>query len=324
MAPPDRRRADSFTIEIAGRRLEVSGDAGLSAVRAGFAGVLNRVGGPAHATLQVETAGDPVGEGPWRDFEVGSHHYANGALAVVLRRPASVETFLPGAMPRLRVAASPEALASGDLRSQPANQAIAAWIGSPTVQLVHAGAVALDGRGVLLVGVGGRGKSTTALACARAGFSFLGDDLCIVEVGSPDPSAPPRLHGIYATAKLNRDSRTRLEAGDWLTLGVTRQGKDAVSLPSGIRFDRVVPLVAVVAVRPGGAPGGTARRVSRGEAIRLLAATGGPSVVASGEPGMWLRAAAGIARDVPTYELGLTWDLDRVAGAVRGIAEGSG
>jgi HPr Serine kinase C-terminal domain len=41
---------------------------------------------------------------------------------------------------------------------------------------VHAGAVALNGRGVLLMGDSGAGKSTLSFACARAGWSYVTDD----------------------------------------------------------------------------------------------------------------------------------------------------
>ena len=44
------------------------------------------------------------------------------------------------------------------------------------VQILHAGAVARGENAVLLAGMGGSGKSTTALACMQAGFNFLGED----------------------------------------------------------------------------------------------------------------------------------------------------
>jgi hypothetical protein len=41
---------------------------------------------------------------------------------------------------------------------------------------VHAGCVALDGRGLLLCGDSGAGKSSLSYACARAGWTYVSDD----------------------------------------------------------------------------------------------------------------------------------------------------
>lgn len=41
---------------------------------------------------------------------------------------------------------------------------------------LHAGCIAMDGRGVLLVGDSGAGKSTLAFSCVRRGWSFVSDD----------------------------------------------------------------------------------------------------------------------------------------------------
>ena len=56
-------------------------------------------------------------------------------------------------------------------------------LGSPVTHVatrlttpVHAGCVALDGKGVLLCGDSGAGKSTLSYACARAGWTFISDD----------------------------------------------------------------------------------------------------------------------------------------------------
>src|SRR5262245_22761595 len=49
----------------------------------------------------------------------------------------------------------------------------------------HAACLAVGGRGLLLAGVSGAGKTTLALALARAGLQFLGDDTVFV---APSPS----------------------------------------------------------------------------------------------------------------------------------------
>lgn len=49
---------------------------------------------------------------------------------------------------------------------------------------VHAGCVSLDGRGVLLCGDSGAGKSSLSYACARAGWSYIADDCSFLLHGS--------------------------------------------------------------------------------------------------------------------------------------------
>jgi hypothetical protein len=48
---------------------------------------------------------------------------------------------------------------------------------------LHAGCVALDGRGVLLCGDSGAGKSTLSYACARAGWTYVSDDGSFLQNG---------------------------------------------------------------------------------------------------------------------------------------------
>jgi hypothetical protein len=64
--------------------------------------------------------------------------------------------------------------------------------------VVHAAAIATPRGALLLGGRSGTGKSTAALACLDAGGGFLGDDMCIVEPGSP-----PVVHSLYCSGKLD-------------------------------------------------------------------------------------------------------------------------
>lgn len=311
----------SFGVQIAGRSLTVRGDSSVSVVRPAFAGVISdlRPGNAKAPTLEITELPEPCSRPEWSALTTGSHRGPDGRLAVIRRGPSSVEQFLPGPVPALRVEASAAALASGDLRAQPAHHALAAWLSGPAIQMVHAGAVALEGVGVLFVGVGGRGKTTTALACAQAGFAFLGDDLCVIEAGDPGRGTSAAVHGVYATAKLNAETRQRLQANDWPTLGFTPIGKAAVALPPHVRFQRSARLAAIVAVRAGDSTIPQPRRVSQRTAIQLLASTALPIASGSGTPGHWLSTAAALVREVPTFELGLSWDLDRLHSAIRGL-----
>lgn len=54
-------------------------------------------------------------------------------------------------------------------------------IASPHALFVHAGAVAVDGRALLLPGVSGAGKTTLVGALLRAGASYLSDDYAVLD-----------------------------------------------------------------------------------------------------------------------------------------------
>lgn len=67
-------------------------------------------------------------------------------------------------------------------------------------QICHAAAVGHEGRGALLVGRGGSGKSTTSIACVDAGMEFVGDDYTLL-TRWPTPTA----HSLYNSAKVHTE-----------------------------------------------------------------------------------------------------------------------
>lgn len=58
---------------------------------------------------------------------------------------------------------------------------LSVWLNDNAVLVCHAAMVAREDIGILLVGAGGAGKSTSAYACTNAGMDFLGDDKIAVE-----------------------------------------------------------------------------------------------------------------------------------------------
>jgi hypothetical protein len=69
---------------------------------------------------------------------------------------------------------------------------------------MHAAAIGEGGTGVLIIGEGGRGKSTLALAAIGAGMDYLADDYCLV-----DAVPPYRAYRLFNTAKVRADSRVQ-------------------------------------------------------------------------------------------------------------------
>lgn len=98
------------------------------------------------------------------------------------------------------------------------------WIGlDHGLVLTHAAAVGLNGRGLLLAGKGGSGKSTTSLACWNEGWQFVSDDYCWV---APGPVS--KAHAIYKTAKLLPDQP--IDLPHWQREELLSQEKDVFDL----------------------------------------------------------------------------------------------
>lgn len=73
------------------------------------------------------------------------------------------------------------------------------WLVNLGCQMIHGGAVALEGQGIIFAGPSGAGKSTTSLLCYDAGFQYLSDDYCIAEIRSDKPT---RLHSLYRSSRM--------------------------------------------------------------------------------------------------------------------------
>jgi hypothetical protein len=65
--------------------------------------------------------------------------------------------------------------------------------------IAHGGAVSLHGHCLLLAGRGGAGKTTAALACARAGWQYAGDDFFFADTSSGE------VLPLYSSARLRID-----------------------------------------------------------------------------------------------------------------------
>jgi hypothetical protein len=74
------------------------------------------------------------------------------------------------------------------------------WLQKKGLQVVHAGAVGTKEAGVLLIGRGGSGKSSTTLTCLKSELFYVGDDYCLVSTNSV-----PFVFSLYNSGKLNAD-----------------------------------------------------------------------------------------------------------------------
>lgn len=201
-------------------------------------------------------------------------------------------------------------------RAAPLLAILNGWLAGLRRQIVHAAAVGVDGRGVLLAGRGGSGKSTTAIACLAAGMSYASDDYCLMS-GETNPAA----FSLYSTAKLDTDSMRRLpELAAEATPAKPTDGEKAVLFLHPAFADRIAsfPIRAILLPRVTGRPKSAVRRASAAEALRGLA----PSTVLqlNGAGQTALAAMAEWVRAVPCHHLELGVDLAEVVATVRRVA----
>jgi hypothetical protein len=192
------------------------------------------------------------------------------------------------------------------------------WASSRGGQLVHGAAVGGEDGGLLIVGAGGAGKSTIALACLEAGLGFAGDDYVLIrtEGGLTAFSA-------YNSAKLE-PAHLKARFPNFAPQVVGSDGSNQkltllLHEAYGASMSERVRLSAIVA--PTITPSGPTRfrRISSLEVLTALA----PSTMFA-LPGLGpeaLRTMSQIVQRVPGYRLEIGRDLRDVVAAVGEILE---
>ena len=201
----------------------------------------------------------------------------------------------------------------GSLRARPGNEVISAWATSLGIIPIHASGIAIGDRALLLLGNGGSGKTTTALALAERGWDLLADDLCFIYQNGPQT----KVASLYATAIVTQDSLPRIQAGQWEDLGNTHHGKSARRLPPSINMVSEATLAGVVWVSPNVGELYKPAALNRRQALVPLQAAFAPALQAHGPSANWISHLAGMSRSAPAWSMRLGWDLDQIDTTLR-------
>jgi hypothetical protein len=206
-------------------------------------------------------------------------------------------------------------------RTRPIPFLLPLWLQDHGLQLVHAGLVSRDSRGVLFGGTNGAGKSTCSLLCLCAGLEFLSDD----HVGLQETEDGGFIgHSIYASTRLEPDHLPRfpLLAPHGIPSDNLAESKSLVQLAEVFpqRMRSAVPVRAVVLPRIVGRAGAHLSPVSRAEALRTLA----PSSLLM-LPFMPARRGfdtlVRLVERVPSYRLEMGSDLEAIPARVNELLD---
>jgi hypothetical protein len=188
------------------------------------------------------------------------------------------------------------------------------------MRLTHAGTVGLKGRGALIAGPSGSGKSATTLAGLMNGLDSVGDDYVVVEMGARVTAYP-----VFAVLKQDREGLRRagvsmpdVDAGQSNWRGKIEFDASAHT-PNGLaeRMEIGALLLPEIArVRRT-----VVQRVTAHEAAMTLT----PSSVLQlpGDSASGFRFLSGLARRLPAFRVRLSEDPVEIASAISGFLERS-
>jgi hypothetical protein len=200
-------------------------------------------------------------------------------------------------------------------KAAPLKDVVHAWAGWHDLEFLHAAAVGHPDGGVLIAGAAGSGKSTTSLACLRAGHAYAGDDYVLVDVQRAF------VHPLYSSAKLEWEALDRHSG--LLQPANSRPDPKAVAFLAGDAPDRIgagFPLLAMLL------PTITDRDETRAVATTAARALLGlaPSTVLQmpGQSQPALGAMARLVERIPALRLELGTNVSAVPDAVDAVIAG--
>lgn len=185
-------------------------------------------------------------------------------------------------------------------------------------RLCHAATLGREGRGILLVGAGGSGKSGTCLAGIANGLDTVGDDYCLV--GMDEEVAAYPLFGIL---KQDPAGIARV-LGDAAGNGfgpLNWQGKYEIHASALARqpFVDKLDIRAIVVPRVAHAGRSILRPVQPGVAMRSFAPSSAFQLPDGEHEG--IAFAGALCRRLPCLELQLSEDAGEIAAAIRACLE---
>ena len=200
-------------------------------------------------------------------------------------------------------------------RAHPLQQLLNYWLGKQRRFFVHGAAIGNARDGVLILGRGGAGKSTTALSCLEEGMHYVADDHCLVS----EEGEEPLVHSIYGTGKVAFDELDRfpLLAAAAQTWNRPEGEKTVLFLATlaAARLPARLRLRAILQACIADLPRTRLRAASRGEAFRAM--VGSCALHLPQARAEALQCFTGLVRQLPVYVLELGRDLKSTPAVIR-------
>lgn len=189
------------------------------------------------------------------------------------------------------------------------------WARTMNMFMIHAAAVGVGGKGVLLTGRGGSGKSTLSISCLLEGMDFVADDYTLIS-GQGRLSAFP----LYTSVLLNPDMTRLLRPDMPVTYINPARGNRLCFDASGYSFCPQLEISAVIAPIVANCEAPHIKRTASGSPIAqmIYSTVRQMGILRDPEP---VQAIAQRFINIPVYEMQLCTDLQANANTLRAFIE---
>jgi hypothetical protein len=204
----DDRVTEEIALAGAPVRLEFANTRMFDRLAPGFAHLVEPAAAPPELTIRIWDSAGAIAEPPLPDVPPGPrgriYYSEDGSVRVAYQPGLNLFSVLDRARGLGWFwCSAAEALPYWE-SSAPFRQLLHWWLPSRNMLLVHGAAVGRADGGVLLVGRGGSGKSTSALACLESDLLYAADDYCALD------DRAPAVHSLYCSGKLEPAHAARL------------------------------------------------------------------------------------------------------------------
>jgi len=267
---------------------------------------------------------EAVGPAGWTDWPEDADFYgtlsvADGARFVLNQRQSSL-MLLDRQENRITGCVRRRSLLFLDERARPFHRLLSIWLHDRDMQPIHAGLTVAEDQGLLFVGRGGSGKSTSSVACFLSGFAFLSDDHIALQRTNDGRLVG---HSLYATCLLADDHIKRFPSLEWIACPANQdfEVKSVAYLADhkGARFAADTDITAVILPRVVDRPRTTYRAARPMEAMLALAPTS--IIILPGAAPSSLDKLSELVTTVPAYWLELGHDVGQIGPTVRQICK---
>ena len=218
------------TTSLAGLQISCSADSATKSMLRSFVATASTQQSSTDLEIQITQEQHKLGEAIGKFGSASTHLRHGNDHAWINQKPRCLETFVVATPSQARLLLDECADHDAATSARPASHSIATWATYNSIFPLHASAVSLQGDGIIFVGEGGRGKSTTALALASHGWNLIADDICFLTARGK----VYELHGLYATTIVTEEVAQRCTKFVGERIGATQEGKIASFLPREI------------------------------------------------------------------------------------------